>query len=104
MVDCNGGTFAQEPYQRRYVLLAMPDPPNKESVSAHYRRLAEQCLEIAPTIQDEESRAALIEMARVWMRLAETYRESIPPAAAKETGPVTQQQKQVQPKKDDDKD
>src|SRR5262245_10057753 len=99
MVDCNGGT-----YQRPYVLLAMPDRPNKESVRAHYRRLAEQCLEIAPTIQDEESRAALIEMARVWMRLAETYIESIPPAATKETRPVTQQQEQAQPKKDDDKD
>jgi hypothetical protein len=61
-------------------------------------------LEIAPTIQDEESRAALIEMARVWMRLAETYRESIPPAATKEIRPVIQQQEQIQPKKDDDKD
>lgn len=86
--------------------LAMPDRPNKESVSAHYRRLAEQCLEIVPTIQDQESRAALVEMARVWMRLAESYRadKSIPPAPTKETRPVIQQQEQVQPKKDDDKD
>jgi hypothetical protein len=34
-------------------------------VSEHYRRLAQECLEMAPTIEDEDSRASLIEMARV---------------------------------------
>lgn len=76
----------------------MRDRPNKESAREQYRRLAQECLEMVPTIEDPEGRAALTEMARVWLRLAESYRDdkSIPPAAIKETRP--------QPKNDDDKD
>jgi hypothetical protein len=79
--------------------------PDKESVSEHYRRLAQECLEMVPTIEDQESRASLIEMARVLIRLAESYSDdkSAPPAATKEARPVIQQQEQAQPKKDDDK-
>jgi len=82
----------------------MPDR-SKESVGEHFRRLAQECLEMVPTIEDEESRASLIEMARVWIRLAESYEDdkSIPTADTKETRPVIQEQEQAQPKKDDDK-
>jgi len=76
----------------------MPDR-SKESVSRHYRRLAQECLEMVPTIEHEESRASLIEMARVWIRLAESYEDD----TSKETRLVIQQQEQTQPKKDDDK-
>jgi len=82
----------------------MPDR-SKEFVGEHYRRLAQECLEMVPTIEDEESRASLIEMARVWIRLAESYEDdkSIPTAATKETRLVIQQQEQAQPKKNEDK-
>jgi hypothetical protein len=39
-----------------------------------YRRYAAECLEIAGTSQDHKSRAALLQMAQVWLRLA-TQRE-----------------------------
>jgi hypothetical protein len=35
-----------------------------------YRRYARQCLEIAPTFQDEEARASLLGLAQAWLRLA----------------------------------
>jgi hypothetical protein len=34
------------------------------------RRYARQCLEIAPTFQDEEARATLLGFAEAWLRLA----------------------------------
>jgi hypothetical protein len=36
-----------------------------------YRRFAQECLEMAKTVQDERLRAVLIHMAQVWSRLAE---------------------------------
>ena len=39
-----------------------------------YRRYAAECLEIAGTSQDPKSRAALLQMAQVWLCLA-TQRE-----------------------------
>lgn len=83
----------------------LPDR-STDSASEHYRRLAQQCLEMVPTIQDQEGRASLIAMARVWLRLAESHRgdNSIPPGATKETRLVMQQQEQMQLKKDDEKD
>jgi hypothetical protein len=35
-----------------------------------YWRHARECLEIAPTFQDEEARATLLALAQVWLRLA----------------------------------
>jgi hypothetical protein len=35
-----------------------------------YKRHARQCLEVAPTFQDEEARTTLIGQARAWLRLA----------------------------------
>lgn len=36
-----------------------------------YRRFAQECLEMSKTVQDERSRAVLIQMAQVWFRLAQ---------------------------------
>ena len=63
-----------------------------------YRRRAQDCLEIAPTFQDEEARATLVGLAQAWLRLAESYDSSIPSAATKQAQPVVQQQQQIQPK------
>ena len=43
-----------------------------------YRRLARECLRLVPTVTREDSGRLLIEMARVWIRLA-TEQET-PPA------------------------
>jgi hypothetical protein len=48
----------------------------QETVSARYRRHAQKCLKIANKVQSDEVRACLIEMARVWARLAE-QRENV---------------------------
>jgi len=42
---------------------------------ARYRRLAQDCLETAQTIQNMEARATLIETAQVWQRLANEQKE-----------------------------
>jgi hypothetical protein len=42
--------------------------------SDEYRRYAAECLEIAGASHDPKSRAALLQMAQVWLRLA-TERE-----------------------------
>ena len=63
-----------------------------------YRRLAWECLQlIVHTIATEEARLALVEMARVWTRLADEQE------AALRGEPVVlqQQQQQPQPKGDD---
>jgi hypothetical protein len=39
------------------------------SSAEEYRRYAQQCLEIAPTFQDEEARATLLGLAQAWLRL-----------------------------------
>jgi len=40
------------------------------SRAEEYRRRARQCLEVAPTFQDEEARATLLGVAQAWSRLA----------------------------------
>jgi hypothetical protein len=49
--------------------------PDRESSSAHYRRLAQECLAILPTVTTPGARAALIEMAQVWQRLADEHKK-----------------------------
>ena len=44
------------------------------SPSAQYRRFAQECLEMAQTTEDPRSRAALLQMAQVWARLADEQR------------------------------
>jgi hypothetical protein len=44
-----------------------------------YRRLARECLATARTISTGETRTALIDMARIWTRLAEEQDAVIAP-------------------------
>jgi hypothetical protein len=73
---------------------------DRESPRARYQCLAQDCLETAQTIQNTEARAALIEMAQVWQRLANARADSTPPFIQPGAGekPAMQQQQQVQPK------
>jgi hypothetical protein len=41
------------------------------SRAEEYRRLAQECLDTARTIANEDARDALLQMAQVWQRLAE---------------------------------
>ena len=41
-----------------------------KSKAEEYQRYARQCVEIAPTFQDEERRATLLGQAQAWLRLA----------------------------------
>jgi hypothetical protein len=73
-----------------------------------YRRLAQQCLETARTISNEEGRATLLQMAQIWQRLAdelagatEQLVEATPPPATEAAQAPAQQQQQVQPKDDE---
>jgi len=45
---------------------------DQESHSAHYRRLAQDCLRIVRQVSTEEARTILVEMAQIWRRLADT--------------------------------
>jgi hypothetical protein len=76
-----------------------------ESVTARYRRLARECLEVAHTFPAGERRTVLLQMAQVWQRLAHDYPESSAPLshAFEPERPVIQQQQQVQPKDKDKK-
>jgi hypothetical protein len=67
-------------------------------------------LTAARAVTTEEVRAALIERAELWFRLAEeqdaesaTIQGSVPPTTAEESQPAAQQQQQIQPKNDDKK-
>ena len=51
-----------------------------------YRRLAGECLRLVATIATEEARSALIEMARVWSRLADEQDEALLPVLMPERG------------------
>jgi hypothetical protein len=77
-----------------------------EAPSARYHHLAQECLKMAATFPAGEHRDALLQMAQVWQRLADQYKDGTPPfslpAAAAEQ-PVMQQQQQVQ-REDDKKD
>jgi hypothetical protein len=74
--------------------------------AAEYRRLAQECLTAARSISTEEARAALIERAELWLRLAKeqdeegTDIEGPIPSSPPQDQPVAQQQQQVQPKDD----
>jgi len=43
--------------------------------SDEYRRYATHCLELTSTLQDPKGRAALLQMAQVWLRLAQRHVE-----------------------------
>jgi len=65
-----------------------------------YRRLARECLRLVQTVRREGSGRLLIEMARVWIRLATEHETPLDPRIADSSRPVVQQQQQQpQPKK-----
>ena len=66
---------------------------DNESPAARCRRFARECIALANTIATEQTRAVLVKMAQIWMRLAESH----------DAQPVAQQQQQIQPKEEDDK-
>jgi hypothetical protein len=44
--------------------------------SEEYRRFAEECMKLADTTKDEKTRATFLQMAQVWLRLAEQSQPS----------------------------
>jgi hypothetical protein len=42
---------------------------------AQYRRFARECLEIAEITADPQVRSVLVQMAQVWLRLAQAHAE-----------------------------
>ena len=40
--------------------------PAEETPAARYRRLAQECLDVAATFPDRDQRDALLQMAQVW--------------------------------------
>jgi hypothetical protein len=69
-----------------------------ETPSQHYRRLAEECLEVAYTFPEGVRRTVLIQTAQVWQRLADEYADSRAPLSRsiEGEGPAMQQQEQIQ--------
>ena len=85
------------------LLRAHGELPLADNRASEYRRLARECLRLAQTIATEEARLALVEMARVWTRLAEEqdvpWRPMPMPEGCQRA--VQQQQQQILPKKGD---
>jgi len=50
--------------------------PDYETPAERYRRLAQECLDVANNVPLGDHRDALIEMAQVWERLADEYRDA----------------------------
>jgi hypothetical protein len=71
-----------------------------------YRRHAQECLEIAPTFNNYQSRNILLQMSQVWLRLADNHEDAEMAGRAKVAAEVArpvvqrQQQQQIQPKKE----
>jgi hypothetical protein len=78
--------------------------PDDQTPAQRYLRLAKECVDAASTFPDGEQRDALLQMAQVWQRLADTHSNgttsSLRPLTEREQ-PAMQQQQQVQPKDDD---
>ena len=68
-----------------------------------YRRLAQECFDLAREISLEGDRAVVLDMALSWLRLAETLEEITPPPAVEQPQAAVQQQQQTQPKDRDKK-
>jgi hypothetical protein len=74
--------------------------PDTKSSSARYRRLAQECLEVAYTFQEGVRRTVLLQMAQVWQRLADDYADapmSLFPMEGERPAMQQQQQQQIQP-------
>jgi hypothetical protein len=64
------------------------------SRAEEYRRLARDCLQLGTTFVTEEARSILIEMARVWSRLADEQDKTRAPMVIPEGSEVVVQQQQ----------
>jgi hypothetical protein len=77
--------------------------------SEDYRRNAASCLRIAEQTDGPAERACLLEMARAWHNLADQAARNskadlvyeTPPPRPEPQQPLTQQQQQIQPDKDE---
>ncbi len=77
---------------------------DNESPAQRYRRLAEECLEVAYTFPDGERRTVLVQMAQVWQRLAEERAGSATmPLFSQAEGQAAPVQQQQQIQRDEDK-
>jgi hypothetical protein len=56
--------------------------------AAVYRLHAERCSELAQTISDPKGRLSLLEMSRMWLRLAEMIEAEQSAVAVAETDPA----------------
>jgi len=70
--------------------------------AAEYRRLAQECVNLARTVSTEESRDQFMLMAQVWLRLAEE--QNTYPADGPGGEPPRAVQQQQQPRPEDDAD
>jgi hypothetical protein len=71
--------------------------------AAEYRRLGRECLALASSLTTEHARSILIEMARVWTRLANEQKLPSPPRATdlpQRALMQQQEQQQVRPETD----
>src|SRR5215469_15493151 len=77
--------------------------PNHETSVERYRRLAAEALDVANNLPRGNHKAALLQMADFWQRLADQHADATPPIfpSGRAEQPAMQQQQQVQP--DDDK-
>jgi hypothetical protein len=76
---------------------------DNESPAQRYRRLAEECLEVAYTFPDGDRRTVLVQMAQVWQRLADERASSASmPLFSRAEGQAApmQQQQQMHPGED----
>jgi hypothetical protein len=97
-----GTQSVNAPFGGLYGGHSMPDR------SDEFRAAASECLRLARTTSDESTRASLLVMAQKWFDLANgSPRQSVFDAALRAFNegqmtakPVTQQQQQIQPKKE----
>jgi hypothetical protein len=73
--------------------------PNYETPAERYRRLAEEALDVARNFPHGEHRDAVLHMAQVWQRLADSYADATTSLSTpvQSEQPAMQQQQQVQP-------
>jgi hypothetical protein len=78
----------------------------------NYRLYAQECFQIAENVADPGTKTWLIELAQSWLILAQQAEKNLtsdlvdetpPPRGEASTPAVTQQQQQIQPQKDEDR-
>jgi len=69
-----------------------------------YRRRAKTCFDAAYDTENQHTRAALLELAEEWLRMAGSWDDPHAAPAAEQASPIFQQQQQIQPKEDEKQD